>query len=263
MFKRIYNWLDSHFTCESRIRNSANELDKITQLKSDKAALKAEVELTKKELEETIRRLANVVWAPDDSLHAPKPFWLVSGASYIPKKRLDTKSNGIRTIFLDQRDYYAPFQSLIDIVKKTVWHNLKHDEKLLAIWGWVIMAINYEFDNDEDWRFAPETLQLKFGDCEDGTILFISLCRLVGISADSIFNACGWFTQPNGSRFGHSYPIAKMSDGKWYVFETTIDFIPKAPKRFLGSNYTADWGVSNWVHVGGIKNGNGKATYQL
>ena len=257
MFKRIYNWLDSYFTCKSEIRTIANENERISVL----SGIERENQELKLANYALIREIANLTYAPEDITLAPD--WLEEGAAYIPRKRSDTKSMGIKTILLDPRDFYVPFPSLVDIVKKTVWSSLKHDEKLLAIWGWVIMAINYEFDNDEDWRFAPESLQLKTGDCEDGTILFVSLCRIAGIPADSIFNACGWFTQPNGTKFGHSYPIAKMEDGKWYVFETTIDFVPSLPKRFLGSSYTADWGVANWKFTGGIKADGGKKTYQL
>jgi len=90
--------------------------------------------------------------------------------------------------------------------------------------------------------------------CEDGTILFLTLARISGIKADSIFNACGWFYTNDGRKFGHSFPIAKMSDGKWYVFETTLDFIPSKPMLFKGSNYSADWGVHNWKFGGMIKN---------
>ncbi len=103
--------------------------------------------------------------------------------------------------------------------------------------------------------------------CEDGTILFVTLARIAGVPADKVFNALGWFYSADGrSKFGHSFPIAQMTDGKWYIFESTLDVVPKFPKLFKGSNYDAAWGVHNWKYDGQIipdSTWNGKKVKQI
>ncbi len=90
--------------------------------------------------------------------------------------------------------------------------------------------------------------------CEDGTILFVTLSRIAGVPADKVFNALGnVYTKTGKVAFGHSWPIAQMSDGKWYIFESTLDFVPSKPMPFIGSLYSAEWGVHNWKYDGIIK----------
>ena len=85
--------------------------------------------------------------------------------------------------------------------------------------------------------------------CEDGTTYFVTLCRIAGVPANRVFNAVGKM-----GNIGHSFPIVKMEDDKWYIMETTIDFVPKHPMLFRGSKYRAVYGVYNWKFSGGIAN---------
>jgi len=92
--------------------------------------------------------------------------------------------------------------------------------------------------------------------CDDLTILFVTLCRIAGVPANRVFNATGWYITTTGQKLGHSFPIVKLDDGKWYVCETTWSYMrTDVPKRFLGSNYDASWGVSNWEFIGKVKPG--------
>lgn len=168
---------------------------------------------------------------------------------------------GETVIIQDPRDIYAISPTLEKWIINNGIHKMTHDEKLRAIWKFVIEAITYKFDKAENWQFPAETYYRKYGDCEDGTILFVVLCRAAGIKPDKVFNACGWVKTSNG-QFGHSYPIAQMSDGFYYIFETTIDYVPTQPMRFKGSNYDSSWGVANWLFSGGIKNGQ-QNNYQI
>lgn len=153
----------------------------------------------------------------------------------------------------DPKEIYASNILLYNIASQ--WKDLSLNAKLLAIWKFVGDALQYRYDVSEDWQFPITTYYSKFGDCEDGTILFVELCRLAGISADSVFNVCGWFYKTTTEKFGHSYPIAKMEDGQWYIFETTVHPAPTVPKLFRGSNYTGEWGLANWFMYGRIKGG--------
>ena len=168
------------------------------------------------------------------------PKWLDS--SQIPYEPvIETEGENV---VLKPQDIYMETASIRDIAFG--WRGLSTDQKLLNIWKFVINALTYAYDKDDNWQPPIVTFARKKGDCEDGTILFIALCRVAHVRAESIFNACGLYD----GKYGHSYPVAKMSDGKWYIFETTLDNVPAAPKLFKGSNYTADWGYANWKYAG-------------
>ena len=181
----------------------------------------------------------------------PKPIWLVDGFVYKPKINCETQTIDLT----NPADIYLPTSELRDIVDSNGWKTLPLDQRFVAIWKFTIDALVYSYDKPENWQFPIVTLLRRKGDCEDGTILFVTLCMLADIPADCVFNALGWFKDSSGNKFGHSYPIGKMSDGKWYIFETTIDFYPSKPLLFKGSNYDASWGCQNWAYFGAIKDG--------
>jgi len=175
------------------------------------------------------------------------PPWL--DTSEYPYKPFISIEEG-KTTLEDPRDIYTSSVTLGLIAEK--WKGLPLNQKLMNIWHFVIDALKYRYDVKEDWQFPIVTYYMKFGDCEDGSILFVELARLAGISPERVFNACGWFTQ-DANKFGHSFPIAQMEDGKWYVFESTLDYKPDQLMLFKGSNYDASWGVANWALFGKIR----------
>ena len=173
-----------------------------------------------------------------------KPEWLdTSQIPYEPLIEIEGEQ-----IKLKPQDIYMECPTLRDIAVK--WRDLSLDQKLWEIWKFVIVRLTYKYDKNENWLPPIISYVRKFGDCEDGTILFVTLARLAHVPADSIFNGCGWYTDSSGNKFGHSFPIAKMLDDKWYIFETTIDNIPTSPKLFKGSNYDGSWGMANWKFAG-------------
>jgi len=205
-------------------------------------------ELSKKN--EEIKMLKQLVLEEE---HVEPPEWLdLSKSSYQPKREILRKDGKVERVSYKPCDLYVVTPTIKKIVLDNKWYLLSHDKKLMKIWAYVIKRVKYQYDFLEDWRYAIITNNYRKGDCEDGTILFITLCRAAGIPANKVFNACGWYYTSSG-RFGHSFPIAQMSDGKWYVFESTLDFVPSKPKLFKGSNYSADWGVHNWMFDGKIK----------
>jgi len=188
--------------------------------------------------------------------YSDPPTWLnTSDSAYTPKVEVMEKSGTLKSVELQPQDIYATSPSLEEVVESHKWREMSHNKKILAIWDYVIKQIRYQYDYVEFWHFPVVTFYRLWGDCEDGTILFITLCKMSGVPSDKVFNACGWY-RVGTSNIGHSYPIGQMEDGLWYIFETTLDNTPNYPKIFKGSNYTADWGLANWEHNGKIKHGN-------
>jgi transglutaminase-like putative cysteine protease len=190
------------------------------------------------------------------------PNFLENGKVYKPSIRLE---DGTYMVVYEPRVMYHLSDILIDKVKH--WRTLSEYEKLLKVWEYVVKALKYEYDKTDNWQFPDVTVIREKGDCEDGTVLLVSLARAVGIPAHKIFNAIG------PTAFGyHSFSIAYIDKDSgstltpgWYIFESTLDFMPKQPKALVGSQYWIDAGLQNWRYAGAIKSGfmdkfNGKYT---
>jgi len=205
-------------------------------------------------LERKIRALESESQEHDD-VKAPK--WLNTDVlPYQPLIQVLEKSGSSVSkhyVKIRPQDLYVCSPSLVKLVKDMKWRELEHDKKLRSIWIYIITNYHYAFDESENWQYPVTTFFRREGDCEDTTTLFVTLCKIAGVPADKVFNATGWFYPKTGGRIGHSFPIAQMSDGKWYVFESTLTSIPMNPKLFKGSEYDASWGVSNWKFAGRIK----------
>jgi len=200
------------------------------------------VNVLRKELEELRTKLQET----GEYIEMKKPPWLVEGSYYGPRREVLRKDGKIEWISIPVDDLYYPTPSVRKIARR--WKNLARDKKLMKIWDFVIKKIKYAYDYIENWAFAVETLQRGRGDCEDGTILFLTLCRASGIG--DVFNVCGMVN----NKYGHSYPIAKMSDRRWYIFETTLDWTPRKPVDFFKQSvYDARWGMHNWKFGGRLK----------
>lgn len=188
-----------------------------------------------------------------------KPSWLdTSKKSYIPRRMVTTKVKQYYIQLSNQRSIYNPFNpSIIDFVKLKEWNLIKDlDKRAYEIWKYVINHLKYEYDFFEDWIPSYVSLYADRGDCEDGSILFVDLCRASGIPPNRIFNATGWVSwTKGGEKFGHAFPIFKRNDGKWWIYETVIDNVPSKPKRFFTSLYDCSWGLANDVWQGKLKGG--------
>jgi len=146
-------------------------------------------------------------------------------------------------------DMYAVSPSLEKLVEQKGLRSMSLNKKLNTIWTHVILHSKYRYDQSESWEYPTTTHYRKFGDCEDTTIYFITLCRLAGVPADRVFNAVGKM----GS-IGHSFPVVKMEDDKWYIMETTLSTPPKGAMLFKDSEYRAGHGLYNWKFQGKIDN---------
>jgi len=174
------------------------------------------------------------------------PVWLdTSKTPYIPVVKVEGE-----TVRLKPQDIYMESRTLRQIA--TPLRSLPVERRFREIWKLVIKRVSYKYDKSDNWFPPIVTWEKRTSDCEDTTILFVTLCRLAHIPADRVFNACGYY-YVGGKRYGHSFPIIKLDDGKWYVAETTLDFVPNSFKLLLGSNYDCSWGLANWKFAGKIK----------
>jgi len=183
---------------------------------------------------------------PDQS---KPPCWLDQSRGNHNPSVLVFEKNKSYWVQIDPIDIYAPSPSLEKLVTDKKWRGLPLNQRVVSIWRHVIDHIKYRYDQSESWEYPTTTHYRKYGDCEDGTIYFLTLCRLAKVPGDRVFNAVGKM----GS-VGHSWPIVQMEDDKWYIMETTLDHMPEQPMLFDGSKYHANYGVYNWKFKGGIDN---------
>lgn len=202
-------------------------------------------------LNDKIKNLEGQLSNGDD---VAKPSWLDD--SQYPYKPFISIEEGKFTL----DDPRAIFCSKNYIIQKTAtdrkWRELPFESRVKAIWDFVIDWLDYQYDIYEDWSPSFFSYYRKWGDCEDSSLFFVDLCRAAGIRIDRIFLSCGWYTDSNGNRFGHAFPIVKLDDGKWYIYETTISSRAPSPKLFKGSNYDCSWGLMNEKWYGKLKEGN-------
>ena len=206
----------------------------VNKLKADNAALLAENNTLK----------AGSVEPP-----SAYPVWMKPGNVYEPSTSI-VRPDGFRdSIHIPVRFFYPRFDDLQQLVLDSGWLNLSTvEEKLSQILKWVILNHSYQADLGEDWRPAQETFYYKRGDCEDSTILWVTLCRLAGVPADRVFNAIGSF---NG--MGHSFGVGTHDDGRLYLYETTLSTPPSSIKAFDGNGPYAIDCLVNWKYVGVLK----------
>jgi predicted transglutaminase-like cysteine proteinase len=96
---------------------------------------------------------------------------------------------------------------------------------IIEIKDWVANHITYRYDSEvhgqeEYYQLPRETLRLGAGDCEDFSILFVSLIRAKGYSANRAFCVVGY--NPSG---GHAWAWVELDILGWWTFEpqsTTI-----------------------------------------
>lgn len=174
---------------------------------------------------------------------------------YKPAIAIPDSSEAVQVF--DATAIYVPF----DADKKDVSSVRKMDKasKLKKVWSNIINGRSYAYDGRDNWQTPYETRFRQKGDCEDGTVWFVSQCRAAGLKPTDVFNAVG----PTGFGY-HSFPIVFLeqndvqvfgltSSPGWYVFETTVGSVPNAPVPLVGSVYWIDGGLANWKFAGQIK----------
>ena len=113
-----------------------------------------------------------------------------------------------------------------DIIKELKNSNLEDDKKVLEVLRWAGRNLKYigDFKNqklEEYWQDPEFTLQTLKGDCEDGSLLIISMLRILKIPSYRIKVYCGWVSDPNNlkKKVGHAFCIYLADDDKWYILD--------------------------------------------
>lgn len=235
-----------------RAINNENEKQKAIRERDEAIQLRKEYEAIQNEL---LQKIANFRKTNPGIVHGEKPEWLDErGIAYHPTIR----SASGAVVGISPTKMYVWNDDLVKVVEDNKLYNMPMKQKIYTIWDIVCRRLKYRWDTQgEDWQFPPATWYLKEGDCEDGTVLFVTLCMLAGVDSGKVFNCCGLVGDPvSGS--GHSFPIVYLDDWNgegWYIFETTLNESQQKSMRFKGSSYYGVWGVSNWEYCGTFKNG--------
>jgi predicted transglutaminase-like cysteine proteinase len=134
--------------------------------------------------------------------------------------------NHKKIIPIDVRQMFWPKDHMLsDEIKK---HSLdKGDFDNIAWLCQKYIVANYRYVPDikninfnEYWQFPNETLVLKLGDCEDGSLLMASLMTTAGIPEWRIRVNAGWAINNNGKREGHGYvTYCRAMDNNWVVLD--------------------------------------------
>jgi len=110
------------------------------------------------------------------------------------------------------------------LVNKIVSQRDANDKKVYKIEKWVMRNIKYrsdkkQFNMNDRWTLPMETLQRKKGDCEDGSILIMSLAVTAGVPNERL-RLYAPIAMPNGWHASVAY--RRESDDQWVWVEWTL-----------------------------------------
>ena len=161
----------------------------------------------------------------------------------------------------------SPLRALEEYVIYRKWKEMDQDKAVIEILKYVHANCKYIGDHEKDkvadrWQVADETFLEKSGDCEDGAVLILVLCRLAGIPYTRIRLAASHVANPyNGMMAGHAYvkykPEFKATgdDDTWVVLDWCWFYDHRAigwRSKFKNLNtYREAWfEVNDWRYYG-------------
>jgi len=166
--------------------------------------------------------------------------------------------HGLDKFAIDVRNFIFNKEIILEEeLQKIINDNDSDDEKATKITSYVQDNIKYVSDTSlgvtEYWQLPIETFYRKLGDCEDMSILIVSLCRIAGIPAHRIKVAAGLVkTGKNAETGGHAYPVYLKDDCEWVILDpcyypNKIHAKDRKPFR-EESNYLDIWFTFNDDH---------------
>ena len=178
----IENWVCRRHIERERILNERNE-----ELSNELEDARFELNLLEKEYADLEGKYLLLLKNEDEDLKPPN--WLdTSKKPYQPVIQIVDYNGKIVQATIDHREIYTTSPALERLVKRKKWKELNLNKKLIEIWKYIIREYSYRYDYQEAWRFPQETYRLKYGDCEDTTVLFVTLCKVAKVPADYVFN---------------------------------------------------------------------------
>ena len=140
-----------------------------------------------------------------------------------------------KQIGVDVRDFIAEQDILVEqVVRQYSLKQATFNQTAQACQKWVVGFLTYKDDAKNDlvpefWQFPFESLQSKFGDCEDGAILMATLMIAAGIPNWRVKVAAGYVQQsPTAPQGGHAYCM----------------FLADRPD----SNRGMEWVITDWCY---------------
>ena len=108
------------------------------------------------------------------------------------------------------------------------------DDLAIHIVRYVRNRLTYKSDQSvwnvpEYWQIARVTYDKRSGDCEDGSLLILTLARLAGIPSNRIFLNCGMMKDG----FGHAYITYRSNDGIEYILDWCYYYTKNLNRTFL------------------------------
>lgn len=135
--------------------------------------------------------------------------------------------NGIIPIDV-RKMFWTEDYMLTDIIEKNNLIGLSNDETAWLCQKYIVGNYQYVFDSDnvkynEYWQMPNETLFLRVGDCEDGSLLMGSLMASSGIPVWRIRVNAGWVLDKSGKQTGHAYvTYCREIDNNWAICDWCI-----------------------------------------
>ena len=210
----FFSWLDNLF--------SADENEKIAELKEDKTALEKEVKLLKSVASEQAQDIVVLQRRVDDllkQLSNDAPFESEEEKYWNNKYPKIDMSYSVHEqdgeYNVDVRNFFTPYDRYVPVVSGKT-----NDEKALKALQWVRKNIKYVSDKSqygfsEFWAKAYQTLKRKKGDCEDGAIVLGNIMLKSGIPYWRIRLVTG---SVNGG--GHCYiTYCRETDNEFVVLD--------------------------------------------
>ncbi len=124
-------------------------------------------------------------------------------------------------------------ETVNDLIKGK--ENLSELEKAHLIYNFIEQNIHYSYvpfrQNGTVPQKASDVIITRIGDCKDLTVLFNTMCKVLGIKTEIVLvitrkNGNNWMTLPCYN-FDHAISKATL-DGKEYFIELTSDYLPFA-----------------------------------
>jgi predicted transglutaminase-like cysteine proteinase len=168
----------------------------------------------------------------------------------IPKKCPTCKGNTLQDkLRIDVRTMISPddyqLKKLVE-VEKLIGDT--HDETMWNIQRWAVQNIIYIGDDlsqgvVEYWQFPFETLTLRAGDCEDGSLLMLGMAINAGIPPFRIRLVAGKVQpEPTAPEGGHAYlSYLREFDNQWVIIDWCYleDSLVAIPEKLLHNQNTA------------------------
>jgi hypothetical protein len=133
--------------------------------------------------------------------------------------------HGLKKFAVDVRNFIFNKEHILEQeLKRFIKPKDSLELRAFKITKYVQNTIKYISDTSlgvtEYWQLPIETFHRKMGDCEDMSILIVTLLRIAGCPAHRIKVAAGLVkTGKNAETGGHAYPVFLREDGEWIILD--------------------------------------------